>query len=507
LTRFIFNILHWARDARPYDIMLKRLLIGLLCLVLTFGTAPAAWAFCGFYVAKADTKLYNQASQVVIARDGDRTILTMANDFQGEVKDFAIVVPVPTVLEEGQVHVAEPGILERLDSFSAPRLVEYFDENPCEPVRRYEMQRAGGPRPVMAPAPAAARPAADLGVTIESKFTVGEYDILVLSAKESSGLETWLRQNDYKLPRGADALLQPYIRQNLKFFVAKVNLKEFAKTGVQNLRPIQIAYESKKFMLPIRLGMMNAQGEQDLIAYLLSPKGRIELTNYRSVNVPSDAEVPEQIKSDFANFYKSMFKTAHQKEDRRVAFVEYAWNMASCDPCSADPLSPDELRKAGVFWLDDGSSNNGGFVSPKQSRFVPSRPPRPIPSGNGTVFITRMHVRYSRDRFPEDLMFQETSNQQFFQGRYVVRHPFKGATTCEAGRQYQRGLGERFEKEAKTLANLTGWNINDIRRKLPPTIKSQDSSWWRRMWTKAFSANPQPIEPIVQSWWKGLWDG
>lgn len=485
--------------------MLKRLLIGLLCLVLTFGSAPSAWAFCGFYVAKADTKLYNQASQVVIARDGDRTILTMANDFQGEVKDFAIVVPVPTVLEEGQVHVAEPGILERLDAFSAPRLVEYFDENPCQPSREFMMQRSGAPMPASAPS-APRNDAADLGVTIESKFTVGEYDILVLSAKESSGLETWLRQNDYKLPRGADALLKPYIRQNLKFFVAKVNLKEFAKTGIQNLRPIQIAYESKKFMLPIRLGMMNAQGEQDLVAYLLSPKGRIELTNYRSVTIPSDAEVPEMVKSDFANFYRSMFKTVHQREDRRVAFVEYAWNMSSCDPCSADPLSPDELRKAGVFWLDEGGQ--GGFVSPKPSRFVPPGRLRPIPSSNGQVFMTRLHVRYSRDRFPEDLMFQETSNQQFFQGRYVVRHPYKGEMSCEAGRRYQQSLGDRFERQAQTLANLTGWTINDIRRKLPPTPKTPDSSWWRRMWNKAFSAHPQPIEePVIQSWWKGLWEG
>ena len=97
----------------------------LLAIVAVLCFAPAAWAFCGFYVAKADTKLYNKASQVAIARDGDRTILTMANDFQGEVKDFAMVVPVPTVLQKEQVRVTEPKIIERLDAFSAPRLVEY----------------------------------------------------------------------------------------------------------------------------------------------------------------------------------------------------------------------------------------------------------------------------------------------------------------------------------------------------------------------------------------------
>jgi len=149
--------------------------------ILLLDLAPA-WAFCGFYVSKADTSLYNQASQVILARDGDRTVLTMANDFQGEVKDFAIVVPVPVVLKEDHVHVGDPKILERLDGFSAPRLVEYFDENPCQTYRTAERGMA-----LDAAVPAAApvfksRQENSLGVTVEERFTVGEYDILILSA-------------------------------------------------------------------------------------------------------------------------------------------------------------------------------------------------------------------------------------------------------------------------------------------------------------------------------------
>ena len=113
---------------------------------------PHALAFCGFYVAKADTKLFNQASQVVLVRDGDRTVLTMANDFQGDLKEFAVVIPVPTVLKREQIHVAEPALLDHLDAYSAPRLVEYFDENPCQP-RLCEMAApAAAPRRGRAPA-------------------------------------------------------------------------------------------------------------------------------------------------------------------------------------------------------------------------------------------------------------------------------------------------------------------------------------------------------------------
>lgn len=91
---------------------LRHLISLLLICAVIFCFAPTAWAFCGFYVAKADTKLYNKASQVAIAHSGDRTVLTMANDYQGDVKDFAIVVPVPTVIQKEQVRIGNPKIIE-----------------------------------------------------------------------------------------------------------------------------------------------------------------------------------------------------------------------------------------------------------------------------------------------------------------------------------------------------------------------------------------------------------
>ncbi len=445
----------------------------ILSLLIAFAFNPIAWAFCGFYVSKADAKLYNNASQVVIARDGDRTILTMANDFQGDVKDFAIVVPVPTILKKDQVRIGDAKIIERLDAFSAPRLVEYFDSDPCAPQYVMESRMPSEAARSNTATDAQKSRRGNLGVTIEEKFTVGEYDILILSAKESGGLETWLIQNGYRLPAGASQVLQAYIRQNMKFFVAKVNLEELAKNETQFLRPLMMAFESRKFMLPIRLGMLNAKGDQDLLVYILTPKGQAEVSNYRMVSIPTDAEIPVFVKDEFAGFYKSMFQTAHRREDRRVAFLEYAWDMGSCDPCSAEPLSPEELTKAGVFWLN----------SPVSSPFNNSIRRSAVPSRGG-VFITRIHIRYNRDKFPEDLMFQETSNQRQFQGRYIMRHAFKGEAKCEAGQAYRKSLPKRFEKEAQTLAQLTDWKISDIRRRLPvvEVQKNPIQQFWNNIW-------------------------
>ncbi len=435
---------------------MKRLLLvwgAALFLALTF-LHPAVRAFCGFYVAKADARLFNRASQVVLVRHDDKTVLTMANDFKGDPKEFAVVIPVPTFLERDQIHVTEKKLIDHLDAFTAPRLVEYFDEDPCSPVVFERAYPAA-----LASSDMARRPRANaLGVTIEAEYTVGEYDIVILSARESSGLTTWLTENGYKLPPGASRVLGSYIRQNLRFFVAKVNLEEQSKLGFTYLRPLQIAYESPKFMLPIRLGTVNADGPQDLLVYALTRKGRIETTNYRTVKLPTGMDLPVFVKSEFADFYKAMFEEQVRRESMKSVFLEYAWDMGWCDPCAADPLSPEELRELGVFWLGQGAQD---------------------------VFVTRLHVRYDGEHFPEDLVFQETSDRENFQGRYVLRHPYKGETRCEAGARYRSELRARQDQEAQTLASLTGWDVAEIRGKMNlGGDEPAPLAWWQRLWKK-----------------------
>ena len=119
------------------------------------------------------------------------------------------------------------------------------------------------------------------------------------------------------------------------------------------LRPIQVAYESPKFMLPIRLGMVNADGPQELFVYALTRNGRVETTNYRTVKLPTGMEMPVYVKDRFPDFYKAMFTQQVTKENMSAIFTEYAWDMGWCDPCAADPLSTEELRNLGVFWLGE----------------------------------------------------------------------------------------------------------------------------------------------------------
>ena len=503
----------------------KTFLVAILATFISLASFSAQ-AFCGFFAGKADASLFNEASQVILVRDGKRSVISMLNDFKGALTDFALVVPVPQVLEKGQVRIGDKRLFDRLDAYSAPRLAEYYDPDPCPLGRRYEVNEMDAMKSVASPSAAPMQKKEReraLGVTVEASYTVGEYDIVMLSAKQSNGLETWLLENGYKMPRGAAAALKPYVAQDMKFFVAKINLKEQAATGVQYLRPLQFAFESEKFMLPLRLGMINADPKkpQDLIAYVLTKNGRVESANYRTVKLPANENLPPAIKHDFKTFYKAMFDHQAREEDHRVVFTEYFWDMGWCDPCAADPLSRDELHQAGVFWLDGDDR-----------------------SGAQNALLTRLHVRYTPRTFPEDLMFVQTADRQNWQTRYVVQNPFEGtiqqcrekaaAYSCEescrsavgnrwqdfaersnyvgsciqsckasnasaieqARRYYEIDLPQRRQSELQTLTRYTGWSMEEAQSfaggkyvannggdEKPNEAKPRDK-WWEKLFGK-----------------------
>ena len=446
-------------------------LLGAVLLCLAAGQANA---FCGFYVGKADANLFNKASQVILVRSAGKTVISMLNDYRGELKEFALVVPVPQVLQRGQIHIGDKRMFERIDAYSAPRLAEYYEDNPCArrelELRRFDMAKAAAPS--LGEAVPRQR---SLGVTLEAAYTVGEYDIVILSAKESDGLETWLLRNGYRIPRGASAALKPYIRQDMKFFVAKVNLKEQARTGLSTLRPLQFAFESEKFMLPLRLGMINADGPQDLIAYVLTRSARVEASNYRTVKLPANMDLPVHIRAEFTDFYKALFEREARKAGHGVVFTEYFWDMSWCDPCAADPLTPEELKAAGVFWLDGETDAIGTSPEPTATRRTSAAEAQP-------VMLTRLHVRYTPQTFPEDLMFQETADRANFQTRYVLRHAWSGsADECPEAKLYFAGVARRQEKEAATLAALTGWDVEAIRARMHLS-RAAKKPWWEALW-------------------------
>ena len=414
----------------------------LLATAMMFGSMQAS-AFCGFYVAKAGANVFNKKSQVILVHDGNKTSITMQNDFQGALKEFAMVIPVPVVLQRNDIQIKENSLFDNLDAYSAPRLVEYFDQNPCQPVYRryYDMNAVKSIQLESVTEDSEMSKEYKRKVKIEAKYSIDEYDIIILSAKESWALEAWLTDNNYALPPNAKEVLDPYIKNKLKFFAVKINLEKAKNLPQGKLRPIQISFESNKFMLPIRLGMANANGQdQDLIIYSFTRTGRVECANYRTVELPTAKKVPTFVKSDYNNFYKETFATSYEREGKKAVFLEYAWNVSpnwgmKCDPCVGDPPIVADLMNAGVHWVQSGNNFN---------------------QGSGNVFFTRLHVRYNRTKFPSDLTFIETPNKTHYQVRQIITNPAQGDFSCAAGLQYLSKLKDRRRLELQEMEALSG---------------------------------------------------
>ncbi len=442
------------------------MVVALACL------APrAAEAFCGFYVSPGENQLVADATQVVLMRKGTRTVLSMQNNYKGPPSDFAMVIPVPVVLKEADVKTLPRSVFGNVERMGAPRLVEYWEQDPCRrDEERYESRRQLASAGAAPPTPKKAKPD-DLGVTVEAQFAVGEYKIVILSAKEATGLDTWLRREKYNIPKGAEPLLRPYVENGMKFFVAKVDPKKVQFVdGRADLSPLRFHYDSDSFELPIRLGLANSTGTQDLIVSILSPGQRYEVANYPNVTIPTNLEVKDDIKPRFGAFYASLFDRTMEKNPGAVV-TEYAWQATTCDPCPGPALNGNDFQLLGADVLDGAQlaapnpTTQPAKPGPAGSRPapVPPGPPmrRPPPRFGGNDFVlTRLHARYGKD-ITNDLVFKaappivggrefltdgkkleegaQASSINNFQGHYIIRHRWTGPVACKDPR---RGIWE-----------------------------------------------------------------
>ena len=348
-----------------------RLRLAALALGLApLASAAPARAFCGFYVAGADSTLHNEATTVVLMREGHRTVLSMQNDYRGPVEDFALVVPVPVVLQRDDVRTLDREIFTRLERMTGPRLVEYWEQDPCEAgwddfggLGLRGTGRGGG---------GTGEGTLGLGglVRVEAQFAVGEYDIVVLGADDSSALDAWLREHHYRIPEGAAEALRPYVESGMKFFVARVDVDRVRfESGRAVLSPLRVHYDTEQLSLPVRLGLLSSSGTQDLVVQVLARNQRYEVANYPNVFIPTNLDVSDDVRERFGDFYGALFDRTIERNPGAVV-TEYAWQATTCDPCPPDTtidaqtlttLGGDVLYADGVAPVGWGGSGTIGL--------------------------------------------------------------------------------------------------------------------------------------------------
>lgn len=383
-------------------------MIGLITLI-----TATAHAFCGTYVGGAGASLTNVDSQIVVVRDGTRTTLTLASDVSGDVEDFAMIVPVPAVLGEGDIRTVDPAVLDRIDTYGSARLVAYT----CDSLHGWGRGRRGGGHGGGSRGcggggcTSPAGDTADSGyggfsdeatseqeapfpsVEVEAEYTVGAYDIVVLSAEDATDLLGWLDAREYSVSADAEAMLQEYLDQGVYFFAARVSLDAMPEGTF--LEPLQFSYESEVMALPIRLGTLNADGPQDVVVHVINDffDGRAGISNYPEFQVTDECMWAEEGAETFGDFVGRMFDAGFDASGHGAAWaVEHAWGPEKCDPCTD------------VGMLDEMDLVDAGFRG-----------------GTGRAYYTRLHVRITPDAATDDLVLYSTGIRDQVQQR-VIRY-------------------------------------------------------------------------------------
>ena len=122
----------------------------------TSGPLASQSSACGAYFGKrlpaeatVSSQLYNKSTKMVVARNGDTSTITMTADYRGDPQEFAVVIAVPTVLTREQIKVADRRLIEVLDQWSAPKLTESFDPDPCPKPTKAVPRSGPGSRPTI----------------------------------------------------------------------------------------------------------------------------------------------------------------------------------------------------------------------------------------------------------------------------------------------------------------------------------------------------------------------
>ncbi len=465
---------------------MKKLLLMVIALAVI---APSsASAFCGFYVAPGDAKLVNKATRVALMRHGTKTVMSLQPDYQGPAEGFAMVIPVPQVLKKEDVKTLDGSLFDTLDSYTSPRMSEYWEQDPCpRPVKRSRASELyPSSKSMQMDDDTTVNKAEKPFVKIEAKFAVAEYDILVLSSNDGTALESWLTDRKYKIPKGAAPYLAPYINSGMYFFVAKVDPKRAKFKGNQAiLSPLRFHYTSQDFTLPIRLGMINADGEQDIVVFVLGEE-RFVPANYPHAPIPTNIVVKDKVRENFADFYEGLFAKA-RKENEDAIITEYVWELATiqskteigqgyhCDPCTSTVsyFTPEWLVSLGLDVFGIGAVS-GASTAPTLAQGAPKK-----------LVVTRLHGRFKPDLKNPDIIFQKATPLfggmgtpdrkgrlestkyrdavNMFQGRYILLNKWKGEALCKSpqygnwggppygGAPTTQGNGASFAKKSKGL--------------------------------------------------------
>lgn len=359
---------------------MKRLLLA-AALLLSARTASAVGAF----VSTADGAVVSDVGVAIILRDGNHTSLTIAGDYKGPPADFALILPVPASVQKADVSALGPMLMMKLEALTAPKLVEYWERDPCGPDAlgaKLPGHMKTDPRLEVRQTP--------INISAPGRFEVGEYDVEFVEPKTGEEFEAWLYKNKYSVPVGAAAVYAPAIREKQKFLVARVAAAKLnGQGGVGILSPLRVVFDSPEVRLPLLLGAQNFGARHDLTIYTVA-RERYEAANYPNAFVPTNLVLKDEARAKFSAFYARLFDSTLGKGTTIV--TEYAGSPHSCEFClqPSVTMDPEDVASLGgdVIFAEKGRTAGTVMLSNVLAEDVKLR--------DGLAKVVQANYRYLR---------------------------------------------------------------------------------------------------------------
>ncbi len=327
-----------------------------------------------------------RVTRIVLAREAGRTVLTLYPDEHGQNRDGVLLLPIPGEIEASSGESVDGAAIDRLDVATMPRPVA---EGTCTP-------------------PPESAPALAPDVSGDGRGPDSYYDIKIFSPADTGMIERSLVERHVVLSPASRTTLAGYQKQRMNFVLVGRVANRLPVRPSSPPPALRIVYKSKNFMLPIRLN--GNDRPQEWLIFALTRHGRVEAANYLTVKIQGDLELSPLTLHDFAKFHQSLFDRASHHGRSRAIVLEFAGSLSDCPHYFSQPLTAGTL----------------GYLSAAGQ-----------PSGNGAepdIFVTRLHIRYERRYFPEDLLFNETRDRAPFVARYPVRQPLGDRAGCRGER-------------------------------------------------------------------------
>jgi len=193
---------------------------GCLVLVIVIFLSGLVLADGGFFKQDIyrDKDLFEPEQKAVIVYGEEKEILVIQASYEGDVSEFAWIIPVPSYPE---LDKANSKIFEELHYLTNPKVIESisildFFFSPGKYAK---------------------------GVSVHEQGSVGIYDYSILSSEDSNALINWLNNNSYFIPEEANSVINYYIDKNWYFVALKYNRDN--NPAMQILKEIDERIEDK----------------------------------------------------------------------------------------------------------------------------------------------------------------------------------------------------------------------------------------------------------------------